>query len=175
VYPPIEINHKSQIINYQIKDYYLMISRIVGGKGIEEASRAFKKLGIKLKIVGEVVDSKLGESVESLGRVDDDQLPELYSQAKGFVALSRDEDFGMTVVESMMFGTPVLAYNGGGYRETVVPGKTGILVDGTDIKSVGEGIKQMEKTKWDKVDIKKWANKFRRENFEKNIRKILES
>lgn len=40
--------------------------------------------------------------------------------------------FGMTVVESMSYGTPVLAYKGGGYKETVLPGKTGILIEGTD-------------------------------------------
>lgn len=180
VYPPIEVKYSSGLQEDRKTErpedqYYLMISRIVGGKGILEAAQAFKKLGIKLKIVGEVVDAKLGEQVESLGRVDDDELAELYAHAKGFVALARDEDFGMTVVESMLFGTPVLAYNGGGYRETVLPGKTGILIDGTDAKSVREGVKQMEKTKWDRVAIKKWASKFGRANFEKNIRKILEN
>lgn len=67
-----------------------MISRIVGGKGIAEASQAFKKLGIKLRIVGEIVDTKLGKQVDC---VVDDELGSLYGNAQGFVALSRDEDF----------------------------------------------------------------------------------
>ena len=41
-------------------------------------------------------------------------------------------------------GTPILAFNGGGYKESVVPGKTGILIDDTDLKSVSEGIAKME-------------------------------
>jgi len=175
IYPPIEINHKSQILQFSNQDYYLMISRIVGGKGIEEADKAFKQLKLKLKIVGEIVDPKIAEKVECLGRKVDSEIAELYANAKGFVALSRDEDFGMTVVESMMFGTPVLAYNGGGYKETVIPGKTGVLINGIDVKSVGEGIKQMEKIKWDKQEIVKWASKFGRNNFEKNIKSLAES
>lgn len=175
IYPPIEINHKSQILKFSNENYYLMVSRIVGGKGIGEASKAFNKLGLTLKIVGEVVDIKLASQVESVGRVEDTELNELYTHARGFVALSKDEDFGMTVVEAMAHGTPVLAYNGGGYRETVIPGKTGIFVNGTDIKSVGEGIRQMEKITWDREAIIKWTSRFGRARFERNIRKIIKS
>ncbi len=189
VYPPIEVKYSSTAVQQFSSDksarlenwktgkreneYYLMISRIVGGKGIMEASQAFKKLGITLKIIGEVVDTRLGEKVESVGRVDDAELTDLYSHARGFVALSRDEDFGMTVVESMAYGTPVLAFNGGGYKETVIPGETGILIDGTDVASIGGGIKQMEKIKWDREAIMKWARRFGRVRFEKEIRKVV--
>lgn len=175
IYPPIETLDDRRQTPVGEGHYYLMISRIVGGKGIGEASKAFKKLRIKLKIAGEVVDKKLGAQVESLGRVDESELANLYANARGFVALARDEDFGMTVVEAMTYGTPVLAFNGGGYRETVIPGKTGILIDGTDTESVRAGVERMEKTKWDKEAIKKWARKFGRENFENNIKKIVES
>lgn len=174
IYPPVEIDSSAAVgMTRKRENYYLMISRIVGGKGILEASRAFNKLGLKLKIVGEVVDTKLASQVESVGRVDDAELGELYASARGFVALSRDEDFGMTVVESMAHGTPVLAFNGGGYKETVIPGKTGVLIDSTDTKSVAEGLKQMEATKWDSGIIKKWASKFGRDRFEKEIRKTI--
>lgn len=180
VYPPVELKYSGSPViqssgNIRENEYYLMISRIVGGKGILEASRAFKKLGIRLKIIGEVVDRKLGERVESLGRVDDSELSELYSGAKGFVALARDEDFGMTVVESMLYGVPVLAYEGGGYLETVVPGKTGVFVTDTSAQAIGNAITQMENTKWDRQEIKKWASRFGREQFENKMRTLLPS
>jgi len=178
IYPPVEVGRKSSDHSPKIAqgselDYYLMISRIVGGKGIKEAAHAFKKLGIKLKIVGEVVDMRLGGQVESLGRVDEDTLATLYANAKGFVALARDEDFGMTLVESMMYGTPVLSYNGGGYKESVIEGKTGIFIQDTGVEAIREGIEKMEKTKWDKKAIVKWANRFARDKFEQEMRKIV--
>jgi len=73
----------------------------------------------------------------------------------------------------MAYGTPVLAYNGGGYQETVLPGKTGVLIDGTDTKMVVAGMKQIQKTKWDSVIIQKWAATFGRARFEKEVRKIV--
>ncbi len=174
IYPPVETQScGTPVVRYSGKVYYLMISRIVGGKGILEASQAFKKLGIKLKIVGEVVDKKLGKQVESIGRVDDSELAELYSHAKGFVALSRDEDFGMTVVESMSYGTPVLAYNGGGYKESVIDLQTGVLVDGVDTRVIKNGIERMEETKWNREEIKKWASKFGRARFEKEMKEVI--
>lgn len=168
IYPPIDLP-KTGMRKQELGsgNYYLMVSRIVGGKGIEEAADAFKRLGRPLKIVGEVVDVQLARRVESLGRVEEAELVRLYAGAKGFVALSRDEDFGMTVVEAMVQGTPVLAYNGGGYRETVIPGKTGVLIDDTDTGSVGVGIKKMEQIKWNRTAIQKWARTFGRARFEK--------
>ncbi len=174
IYPPIEItNHKFS--NSQMREsYYLLVSRIVGGKGIEEADRAAERGVFSLKIVGEIVDKELASRLKNyLGRVSESELAELYGGARGFVALARDEDFGMSVVEAMSYGVPVLAFNGGGYKETVIPGKTGVLIEGTDTRSVGEGIKQMEKTKWDRAEIKKWAAKFGRERFEKEIRRVV--
>lgn len=173
IYPPVEMELAEDNHKRGAGDYYLMISRIVGGKGILEASKAFKKLGIKLKVIGEVVDAKLAKQIETLGRVADSELPGLYANAKGFVALARDEDFGMTVVESMMQGTPVLAYKGGGYLESVLPMKTGVFVENTSSQEIGEAIKVMEETPWKRDEIKKWASKFSRTRFETEIRKVV--
>ncbi|MFH1244649.1 MAG: glycosyltransferase [bacterium] len=177
VYPPIEFSNPKFSNSQMKRDYYLVVSRIVGGKGIEKAIEGAKKAGVKLKVVGEIVNGRWpmvnDRKIEYLGRVDDRELARLYVGARGFVALARDEDFGMTVVESMVQGTPVLAYNGGGYRETVVPGKTGILINGIDVKWVTEGIIQMERTKWNRTAIKKWASKFGRARFEKKIRETI--
>lgn len=195
VYPPVETPDARRQMSVKRGDYYLIVSRVVGGKGIAEAAEAFKKLGVKLKIVGEVVDQKLGKSVECVGRVSDEELSGLYAGAKGFVALARDEDFGMTVVEAMGYGTPVLAYNGGGYRETVRDQarqrvstsarphvrtsanqkliQTGVLIDGLDTDSIRKGIERMEQTKWDRKAIKQWASQFNQARFEKEIRSIV--
>ncbi len=184
VYPPIEFTNipMNQYTNEKKENYYLIVSRVVGSKGILAAARAAQQGNFTLKIAGEIIDRELGkrlanmgEAVTCLGRVDEEALSRLYTQARGFMALSLDEDFGMTVVESMTYGTPVLAYRGGGYLETVIPGKTGVFVEGLTTQEIGQGIASMEKTKWDPELIRKWASKFGRGRFEREIRRIVDN
>ena len=120
------------------KNYFLIVSRVVGGKGLKLAVQACTQLELPLKVVGttggysrEFAEIKeiAGPSIEFLGYVSDENLSELYACAKAFLATAQDEDFGMTVVEAQLAGTPVIAYRGGGYLETVVEGKTGIFFE----------------------------------------------
>lgn len=177
VYPPIEVKNIMKVSgDYKHEEYFLIVSRLVGAKGLVEAAQAAKSLGFKLKIVGEAVGfggvrEQLEEvGVELLGRVEDDELMKLYAKAKGFIALAKDEDFGMTVVEAMAAGTPVMAYNGGGFKETVVDGVSGILIDGVDEESIKMGMSRFDKIKWNKKLIQEQAKKFSREKFEEKIR-----
>jgi len=179
IYPPVNV---SEIITasegIEKQNFFLIASRITGAKGLEEAVRAFKKIKVPLKIVGGTAGftniksnlEKQGEGyVEFLGRVDDDALWKLYAMAKGFVALARDEDFGMTVVESQAAGTPVIAFNGGGFKESVVNGKTGILIDDTDAKTIQKAINKLNRTKWSKRALQNNAKRFSKEKFVSKI------
>ena len=140
------------------------------------------QLKLNLKIAGEAMGyarmkerlEKLKRGrVELLGRVPDSELYELYAKAKGFIALAREEDFGMTVVEAMAAGTPVIAFNGGGFRETVIDGETGILIDATDVATLEKAFKRFNEMKWDKEKLQIQARKFSREKFEEKIRKVV--
>lgn len=178
VYPPVEVE-KIQKVSRKLRvsqkeDYFLIVSRLVGAKGIEEAAVAFKNLPYKLKIVGEAagysdVARKLknisGGNVELLGRVSDNKLYKLYALARGFIALARDEDFGITPVEAQAAGTPVIAYNGGGFKETVIDGVTGVLIDSTDENSIKGAIDRFNKIKWNRKKIQKNAERFGKEKF----------
>lgn len=167
VYPPVSVQSKSKSKG----DYYLIISRLVGAKGIEMAVEASKKYGFKLKIAGE--RAGFAKDIPSLGRVSDEEKSKLMAEAKGFLALARDEDFGITPVESMMLGTPVIAFNGGGYKETIINKKTGILFDDYSPEGLYKAILEFEKTKFDSKYISKYATKFSKENFVKRIKEIV--
>ena len=167
----------------------MIVSRLVGGKGIEEAAEAANKLGFKLKVAGEAagyskvrdrVRDRGGNNLELLGRVNDDELYQLYACAKGFIALARNEDFGMTVVEAQAAGTPVIAYNGGGFRETVVDPSassgqvpTGLLINDASLEGLEKALRKFERIKWQKEEIQENAKRFSRENFEKKITKAV--
>ena len=75
-----------------------------------------------------------------MGFVSDEELVNLYSGAKAFLATARDEDFGMTVVEAQLCGIPVIAYKSGGYLETVIDGATGIFFNDYPIQGLKEAL-----------------------------------
>ena len=179
IYPPVEIPDIGRV---QKGVYYLTLSRIVGGKGLDLAVKAMVKLGIKLKIVGSSAGystelkklRKLSNSnVEFVGHVDDNEMARLYAGAKAFLALSTDEDFGITPVESMLAGTPVIAFGGGGYLESVVEGKTGIFFYEPTVESLSSAIKKFEKTKFKSEDCIDQAKKFSKARFKREMSEFV--
>jgi len=144
---------------------------------------AANKLGVKLKIAGAPAGyytehkklAKMSQKhVEFLGHVTDEELVTLYAGAKAFLAMASDEDFGITPVEAMLCGTPVIAYYGGGYKETVVDGKTGVFLHHLTVDGLVEGIKKFEKLQISSEACKKQAEKFSKERFKKEIREFVE-
>ncbi len=182
VYPPVQVDELIKVSKETEKeDYFLIVSRIVGAKGLEEAAKAAQRQGFSLKIVGEAVGfSRIEKSlkrikgVELLGRVDDESLRKIYAKARGFIALAKEEDFGITVVEAMAAGTPVIAYDGGGFRESVIDGETGILIKGTDEKTIEKAMRRFNKIKWDRKKIVENAKRFSRDEFVKNVTRVLD-
>ena len=179
IYPPVSLPAVSKVSK---GDYYLIISRIVGAKGLDLAVNTALKLNLKLKIVGEPagyyteyqnLQKLAGNKVEFLGRVSDEELVKLYAGAKAFLALSTDEDFGITPVESMLCGTPVIAFRGGGYLETIIENKTGIFFDQPTVEYLSSAIKKFEKSKFKSSDCISQAQKFSREVFVQKIQKLV--
>lgn len=181
IYPPVSL---PKVPDAPKHDFYLVVARIVGAKGLFLAVEAAKKLNIKLKIVGapagyyteyKTLSKNAAKNVEFLGYVTDEELAVLYKEAKVFLALSKDEDFGITPVEAMLSGTPVVAYYGGGYKETVIDGKTGIFFHDYSVESLINAIKKLEKTKINPDDCIKQAEKFSREVFDQRIKEAVKN
>lgn len=179
IYPPVELPKTGEV---KKGNYYLVTSRIVGGKGLDLAVKAAVKLGIKLKIAGKPAGYYLEykkltqlakKNVEFLGYVTDEELAKLYKGAKAFLALATDEDFGITPVEAQLSGTPVIAFRGGGYKESVIEGKTGIFFDEPTVESLIGAIRKFEKTRLSPEDCISQAKKFSKERFERQIREFI--
>lgn len=180
IYPPVSLPKVANLPQKQ--DYYLIISRIVGAKGLDLAVHTAIKLGLHLKIAGKATGlyteyknlQKIGkDNVEFLGYVSDEELVRLYAGAKAFLVLSTDEDFGITPVESMLMGTPVIAFRGGGYLETVIDGKTGIFFDQPTVESLSKAISKLETSNIKSADCITQAQKFAPSVFIKKIKSII--
>ena len=179
IYPPIAVTEIEKATSGLKKEnYFVMVSRLVGAKGLEDASKLAKKLNFELRIIGEShgfsdVENKLkrlsGGNIKLLGRLEDSELYKILGKAKGLIALAKDEDFGMTVVEAQAAGTPVIAFNGGGFKESVIDGVTGVLINEISEKSLGDVIRKVENTKWRSEEFIKNADKFSKERFVKEM------
>lgn len=189
------LNRKSKVIHppiYTNKFYYnkngnywLSVNRLLNNKRVDMQIEAFKKLPEeKLIIVGShekyvrhfqkyvsYINQIKPNNVEILHWVDFDKLTELYANCKGFITTAKDEDFGMTAVEAMAAGKPVIAPNEGGYKESVIDGKTGILInDITSDKLVSAIRKIGNNPKKFKNACLKQAKKFDTKEFIKKIK-----
>ncbi len=151
IYPPV--NTSAFHVSPSPDDYFLMVGRLIPYKRADLVVEAFNRLGLKLKIAGEGTEleslkSRARPNIEFLGRVPDSELPELYSRCKAFI-FPQEEDFGITPLEAMASGRPVIAYRAGGAMETVVEGETGIFFDRQDEASLIEAVRSFEAESFD--------------------------
>ncbi|MCK5633125.1 glycosyltransferase, partial [bacterium] len=155
IYPPIQFK-KYQ--NKESKNYWLSVNRLITHKRIDLQFKAFEKLpDEKLIVVGSYENSKhfarhaeyiksiKPKNVEIISWVSDQQLIDLYAECKGFITTAKDEDFGLTPLEAMASGKPVIAPNEGGYKETIVDGVTGKLIDDINPEKLATTIKEIGK------------------------------
>ena len=178
IYPPIDIKEYSRVT--KDRNYYLAGGRLARPKRIDLAIRACNELKIPLKVFGkefagygEELKALAGPTVEFLGEVTDDEKIKLMSGAKAFIFPAEEEDFGMTPVEAMAAGTPVVAYKSGGVMETVIDGKTGVFFEEANVESLVMAIKKLDKTKIDSKDCVAQAKKFSKERFKNEIREFV--
>lgn len=186
IYPPVEVEQiKRNLLSNRSSpkaEYFLIVSRIVGTKGVELAMQAAQKLGVPLKIAGaraglkflsQDLEKYASKYVEFVGEVSEEEKVNLMAGAKAFLALAQDEDFGMTVVEAMAAGTPVVAFAGGGYLETVVEGQTGTFFEKYAVESLAEAMQRIGKMKITKEDCQKQAEKFSKEKFIQKMKELV--
>jgi glycosyltransferase involved in cell wall biosynthesis len=120
-------------------EYLLFFGRIHPHKGVYEAIQVAQRVGIKLIIAGIIQDEDYfhsrvepyldGDAVEYVGAVGPAQRPEVLGRALALLHLiSFDEPFGLSLVESLACGTPVIAFGRGSMREIIIDGETGYIV-----------------------------------------------
>lgn len=159
------------------EDYYLMVTAFAPNKKVDLAIEAFNKMGKKLKIIGGGQDEKrlrlmAGDSIEFLGNVDREGVIDAFSRSRGFI-FPGTEDFGITPLESLATGTPVIAYKIGGVLETLNDQVAHFFEEQSVvglIKAVGE----FEKKTFLQDDLFARANEFSKEAFKSKILKKIE-
>ncbi|MGH7196998.1 MAG: glycosyltransferase family 4 protein [Candidatus Saccharimonadales bacterium] len=136
----------------EAEDYLLIAGRIVPEKGIKEAIQVAQATDHRLLIIGPVypdnqgyfdqyIKPYLNDKILYLGYMEQEQLACYYKKAKAFLMpIQWEEPFGLTMIEAMACGTPVIALRRGAVQEVVADGKTGFVVD-----SITEMIEAVQK------------------------------
>jgi len=177
VYPPVDTGffHPGAATPER---FALVVSALVPYKRIDLAIAACRLAGVPLKIAGdgperEVLQREAGPDVQFLGHQSNEDIRDLYRRA-AVTLLPGEEDFGIAPLEAQACGRPVVALGRGGAVETVVPGRTGFLVNDPSAAAVAEAIARAADTRFDAGEIRSHAERFGRERFVREISALVE-
>jgi len=175
IHPPVKTN-LFYIIPKPDK-YFLMVGRSLPYKRFDLAIEAFNQLGWPLKIVGDgperkKLQAKAKDNIEFLGLVSDEKLRDYYARCQAFV-FPQEEDFGITAVEAMASGRPVIAFQSGGALEIVEPETTGVFFKEQTSDSLIQALKKFKPDNFNPQIIRQKAMEFDQEKFKEKIKDFI--
>ena len=179
VYPPVEVDRFKSSKSHE--NFFLIVSTITPYKRIDLAVQLFNKIGRRLVIIGDgpqrkYLENIAGDNIDFLGFKDDETVSEYMKNCRALI-FPGEEDFGIVPVEAMACGKPVLAFAKGGCTETVVSGKTGEFFFEPTVESMEDGLARLlyNERYYKPRTIRRHAEQFSKENFQKKIKQIVRS
>ena len=179
IYPPVNVR---KFKNKPSEDFFLSVQRITPDKRVDIQIEAFKRLPYKLIVVGgshnkeyfDELKKRAPRNVEFRINVNEEELIDLYARCKATIQTSKDEHFGLVPVESMASGKPCIAVNEGGFRETIIHGKTGILINEPYVENLINAINKFDEYYFDEKVLRKRADEFSSDRFIENFKRVFD-
>ncbi len=155
------------------QDYFLIAGRLQYAKGLETVIAAFNELCWPLHVAGtgrfeRELKTMAKSNVTFLGYVSDEELRQQYSGARGFI-YPQLEDFGLMPLEAALCGTATIGLAKGGSLETIIPGKTGELLETITVETLIEALKNWKDTKYNQSELIAHAQQFSKPAFKDKI------
>jgi glycosyltransferase involved in cell wall biosynthesis len=177
VYPPVDTEFYQPAPARRPDRFFLVVSALVPYKRLEVAIEAVRAVNGTLKIVGRgPEESRLramaGPQVEFTGWLPDTEIRSLYQQCRA-VLMPGVEDFGMVPVEAQACGAPVVALAEGGAPESVIDGRTGLLVRESTTNAFAAALERMMSATFDTAELRRNAERFSVPRFKREIQQVI--
>ncbi len=158
------------------EDFYLMVTAFAPNKRVDLAIETFNQNKKRLKIIGSGQQEKWLKSIanpniEFYGNLSREEVIQNMRSARGFI-FPGVEDFGITPLESLASGTPVIAFKEGGVLETLTPETATFFTEATS-QSLNDAINRFEKENFDLKNLYERAEEFSKESFQKKISNFI--
>lgn len=176
LHPPVAIDEIP--LSTARGSYWLAGGRLVAYKRFDIIVDAFAKLHIPLKIFGTgpelaSLKKRAGTKTEFLGWINEKEKRALYQDAIGFLH-PQIEDFGITAVEAMAAGKPVIAFGRGGAAETVLPGVSGVRLDHQSWQTLADAVIRFDPMQFHPTHIRTHAELFSTARFHKEMQALID-
>lgn len=176
IHPPVEIDKFSNVKGKK-REGFVTVGRQVPYKHTDLIVQTCRELDLPLTVVGRGPEhNKLvrlaGPTIKFDSSATDKQVADYMAGAEAFI-FAAFEDFGVTPVEAMAAGTPVIAYKAGGALDYVEQGKTGLFFDKQTTASLQQALQKFKPDDYDHTVIKKAARVFSAENFREKLSKAI--
>lgn len=177
IYPPVDVERFAPDTR-EPEDYFLLLSRLVPYKRLDLAVQAFTQMKLPLVIIGEGRDrprleKMAGPNVRFLGYLPNGQVAHYLSRARALI-FPGEEDFGLAPLEAQAAGRPVIAYAGGGARETVSDGETGVLFPEQTPDALIDALDRFQRILFDSETLRANAQRFGKRVFQNRLQSFIE-
>lgn len=176
IFPPIDIS-RFEVRAKSERRGFVIVGRQTPYKRIDLAVQACTKLDLPLTVIGNGPDHMrlvrmAGPSVTFIGNATDETVVKHMQMAEGFIFPGLD-DFGITPIEAMAAGTPVVAYKAGGALDYITP-QTGLFFERHTAEALGEALQKFPRKTYDHKKIRTFAEGFSPQVFESRMTTFLE-